>query len=58
MAEAAGNFFAALRELDGKAASIAVMPIPNSGLGEAINERLRRASATRGYASCSESRFE
>ena len=27
------------------APSIAVMPIPNDGLGEAIDERLRRAAA-------------
>ena len=47
LAEAAKNFFAALRGLDGKAASIAVMPIPDHGLGEAINDRLRRAAAPR-----------
>ena len=45
LAEAAKNFFAALRWLDGQAASIAVMPIPDRGLGEAINDRLRRAAA-------------
>jgi L-threonylcarbamoyladenylate synthase len=27
--------------------SIAVMPIPDHGLGEAINDRLRRAAAPR-----------
>jgi L-threonylcarbamoyladenylate synthase len=47
LTEAAKNFFAALRALDGKAATIAVMPIPESGLGEAINDRLRRAAAPR-----------
>ena len=47
LAEAAANFFAALRDLDGKAKSIAVMPIPEEGLGEAINDRLRRAAAPR-----------
>src|SRR5262249_474778 len=44
--EAAANLFGYLRALDaGQAASIAVMPIPNEGLGEAINDRLRRAAA-------------
>jgi L-threonylcarbamoyladenylate synthase len=44
--EAAANLFAALRALDRSgAASIAVMPIPDEGLGEAINDRLRRAAA-------------
>ena len=45
--EAAVNLFAALRELDAKASAIAVMPIPEEGLGEAINDRLRRAAAPR-----------
>jgi L-threonylcarbamoyladenylate synthase len=45
LAEAAGNLFAALRTLDDSgAAAIAVMPIPAHGLGEAINDRLRRAA--------------
>jgi L-threonylcarbamoyladenylate synthase len=44
--EAAANLFAALRTLDKSGASaIAVMPIPDVGLGEAINDRLRRAAA-------------
>jgi L-threonylcarbamoyladenylate synthase len=44
-AEAAANLFAALRALDQSGASaIAVMPIPEDGLGEAINDRLRRAA--------------
>jgi L-threonylcarbamoyladenylate synthase len=43
--EAASRLFAALRELDqAGAAAIAVMPIPATGLGEAINDRLRRAA--------------
>jgi len=43
--EAAAKLFAALRELDQMGAeTIAVMPIPTHGLGEAINDRLRRAA--------------
>jgi len=43
--EAAAKLFAALRELDqAHASAIAVMPIPPTGLGEAINDRLRRAA--------------
>jgi L-threonylcarbamoyladenylate synthase len=46
--EAAANLFQALRQLDAtKAVSIAVMPIPETGLGIAINDRLRRAAAPR-----------
>jgi L-threonylcarbamoyladenylate synthase len=46
--EAAANLFAYLRELDApRVACIAVAPIPRVGLGEAINDRLRRASAPR-----------
>jgi L-threonylcarbamoyladenylate synthase len=46
--EAAVNLFAALRSLDSTGIrTIAVMPIPDVGLGEAINDRLRRASAPR-----------
>lgn len=45
LVEAATNLFAALRTLDASGATaIAVMPIPNEGLGEAINDRLRRAT--------------
>ncbi|MEZ5877410.1 MAG: L-threonylcarbamoyladenylate synthase [Tepidamorphaceae bacterium] len=44
--EAAANLFTALRELD-TAGSIAVCPVPCDGLGEAINDRLRRAAAPR-----------
>jgi L-threonylcarbamoyladenylate synthase len=48
LAEAAANLFGYLRALDTKAAHrIAVMPIPNDGLGEAINDRLRRAAVGR-----------
>jgi L-threonylcarbamoyladenylate synthase len=47
--EAAANLFAMLRELDAmQPRAIAVMPIPDHGLGEAINDRLRRAAAPRG----------
>jgi L-threonylcarbamoyladenylate synthase len=43
--EAAANVFAAVRALVAwGAAAIAVMPIPDVGLGEAINDRLRRAA--------------
>lgn len=42
--EAAANLFAFLRRLDAEAARIAVAPIPAEGLGEAINDRLRRAA--------------
>lgn len=46
--EAAANLFAALRRLDATGVdTIAVMPIPAWGLGEAINDRLRRAAAPR-----------
>ena len=46
--EAAANLFAALRALDDPAfRAIAVSPIPDSGLGAAINDRLRRAAAPR-----------
>jgi L-threonylcarbamoyladenylate synthase len=46
--EAAANLFSHLRALDAAGAdAIAVMPIPHQGLGEAINDRLRRAAAPR-----------
>ena len=44
LAEAAANLFAMLRRLDG-GGGIAVAPIPDRGLGRAINDRLRRAAA-------------
>jgi L-threonylcarbamoyladenylate synthase len=48
LTEAAANLFAMLRALDRDGATtIAVMPIPNQGLGEAINDRLARAAAPR-----------
>ena len=48
LAEAAANLFGFLRALDTEnARAIAVMPIPNDGLGEAINDRLRRAAVGR-----------
>ncbi len=47
LTEAAANLFAALHELDGRAGTIAVMPVPPQGLGEAINDRLARAAAPR-----------
>jgi L-threonylcarbamoyladenylate synthase len=46
--EAARNLFAMLHVLDTVAAVIAVAPIPRTGLGEAINDRLERAAAPRG----------
>lgn len=43
--EAAANLFRRFREADRAGASaIAVSPIPDAGLGEAINDRLRRAA--------------
>jgi L-threonylcarbamoyladenylate synthase len=46
--EAAANLFSHLRALDAcGAATIAVMPVPHTGLGEAINDRLKRAAAPR-----------
>jgi L-threonylcarbamoyladenylate synthase len=46
--EAAANLFGHLRALDGKGApTIAVMPVPDEDLGEAINDRLRRAAVER-----------
>lgn len=46
--EAAANLFAALRALDQTGCrAIAVMPVPEDGLGIAINDRLRRAAAPR-----------
>jgi L-threonylcarbamoyladenylate synthase len=46
--EAAANLFAMLRKLDDpKYRGIAVMPVPETDLGRAINDRLRRAAAPR-----------
>lgn len=48
LAEAAANLFAMLRGLDRPGfTGIAVTPIPEHGLGLAINDRLRRAAAPR-----------
>ncbi|WP_417484102.1 L-threonylcarbamoyladenylate synthase [Maricaulis salignorans] len=48
LAEAAAGLFAALRKMDALAPTcIAVAPIPDEGLGEAINDRLQRAAAPR-----------
>jgi L-threonylcarbamoyladenylate synthase len=46
--EAAANLFGYLRALDStRSRAIAVMPVPHHGLGEAINDRLRRAAMGR-----------
>lgn len=46
LAEAARNLFSMLHELDATGVkSIAVAPVPEIGLGEAINDRLRRAAS-------------
>ncbi|MBC6443387.1 MAG: threonylcarbamoyl-AMP synthase [Rhodobacteraceae bacterium] len=45
LCEAAANLFAHLRALDAIGQPIAVVPIPEVGLGAAINDRLRRAAA-------------
>jgi L-threonylcarbamoyladenylate synthase len=48
LVEAAAHLFSYLRQLDASgAATIAVSPVPETGLGEAINDRLRRAAAER-----------
>lgn len=44
LVEAAANLFTMLRALDQTAGQIAVSPIPMSGLGLAINDRLARAA--------------
>jgi L-threonylcarbamoyladenylate synthase len=50
LVEAAANLFHMLREADRLAQGrvIAVSPVPEVGLGRAINDRLRRAAAPRG----------
>lgn len=49
LVEAAANLFHYLREADARAkGAIAVSPVPEKGLGRAINDRLRRAAAPRG----------
>jgi L-threonylcarbamoyladenylate synthase len=45
LTEAAANLFSMLHQLDGQGlSSIAVMDVPNVGLGMAINDRLKRAA--------------
>ena len=44
--EAAANLFALLHDADDKP-EIAIAPVPDTGLGRAINDRLRRAAAPR-----------
>lgn len=46
LTEAAANLFAFLHELDKHHDYIAVAPIPDEGLGVAINDRLKRAAET------------
>lgn len=49
LTEAAARLFDCLHQLDAMGAErIAVSPIPDHGLGRAINDRLRRAAAPRG----------
>ena len=49
LGEAAANLFAMMRSLDRPGIGrIAVMPVPHTGLGLAINDRLRRAAADDG----------
>ena len=43
--EAAANLFTHLRALDASSSAIAVAPIPDVGIGAAVNDRLRRAAA-------------
>lgn len=53
LVEAAANLFATLRRADvlaGPGGRIGFAPVPESGLGRAINDRLRRAAAPRGDA--------
>ena len=47
LTEAAANLFSALHRLNTTGRPIAVSPIPDHGLGAAINDRLRRAAAPR-----------
>ena len=49
LVEAAANLFAMMRALDDptRFKAIAVAPIPSTGIGIAINDRLKRAAATR-----------
>ena len=52
LTEAAARLFSGLRELDSRGLAlgmrgIAVMPVPDTGLGQAINDRLKRSAARR-----------
>lgn len=47
LVEAAANLFDYLHALDTSGQTISVAPIPDHGLGQAINDRLRRAAAPR-----------
>jgi L-threonylcarbamoyladenylate synthase len=47
LTEAAANLFHHLRALDQAGRRIAVAPVPERGLGRAINDRLARAAAPR-----------
>ena len=47
LVEAAANLFAMLHAIDDGSTPIAVSPIPDTGLGRAINDRLQRAAAPR-----------
>mgnify|MGYP002623600492 CR=1 FL=1 len=47
LVEAAANLFHHLHALEARGKPIAVSPIPDHGLGRAINDRLRRAAAPR-----------
>lgn len=47
LAEAAHNLFAFLRKADASGKAIGIAPIPETGIGIAINDRLRRAAAPR-----------
>ena len=46
LVDAAANLFAALRRLDGLGLDgVVVEPVPGSGIGRALMDRLRRAAA-------------
>ena len=47
LVEAAANLFEALHRADAAGRPIAIAPIPDHGMGRAINDRLRRAAAPR-----------
>ena len=47
LAEAAARLFELLHQADAQSRPIAVAPVPETGLGAAINDRLRRAAAPR-----------